>query len=111
MSRSITEINQEITNTEASVKRLNEKLLNLSIEKSTLASKAFIEANGITRADVENPEGDGKPLFRNVNEFGIWFRTHPCTKRWASWDGRIYHIIDLMCGRMPDMPGRMEDLP
>ena len=101
---------REIEETKQAIRPLAEKLERLNRQLADMESRAFIEANKITRADVEMSSGDDKPWLGTVGEFGRWMRTHACSKRWAEWNGRIYFAADLMANRMPDMPGRTSDL-
>lgn len=72
------------------------------------ASKEFIEANGITRADVES--SDGHECFGTIWKFADWCKAHS-TKNWAEWNTIIYRMSDITNGRMPpDMPARTGDL-
>jgi hypothetical protein len=107
--RDVLGVQREIEEAKQTIRPLAKKLERLNRQLADMESRAFIEANKITRADVEMSAGDGKPWFGTVTEFGLWMRTHG-SKRWAEWNGRIYHAADLMAGRMPDMPGCANDL-
>lgn len=106
----MTVIDTEISEVEAAIKPLSERLESLRRRKREEASRSFIAANNITASDVEMSSGDGKPWFGTVWKFGKWLKDQPKQKPWAEWNGRIYHSVDLMNGRMPDMPGLAEDL-
>ena len=82
----------------------------LEQERRELASRAFIEANAITKDDVESSSGDGKPWFGTVGEFIKWLRVQEKQRRFAEWNGTIYFTSDLLSGRMPDMPASISDL-
>lgn len=83
----------------------------LEQERRELASRAFIEANAITKDDVELSSGDGKPYFTFVHQFVEWLRSKNKCKRFAEWNGTIYFTSDLLSRRMPgDRPARIEDL-
>jgi len=79
----------------------------LKTARADALSREFIAANKITCADVEMSEG-GK-WFNDAWEFAEYLRLNS-KKRWAEWNGRIYHTSDLTSGNMPDMPGRVEHL-
>lgn len=76
-----------------------------------LRSQKFIADNGIRKADVQLSNGEGMPYFLTVTGFAKWISHHPPMKRWAEWNGAIYHTTDLLSGRRLDMPGRIEDVP
>jgi hypothetical protein len=81
-----------------------------SLERDLVKAKSleFIAVNAIKRADVESSDGHGT-YFLTVWDFAAWLRTNS-KKRWAEWNTVIYHTSDLINGRMPDMPARMDDL-
>ena len=101
----------EIAETEAQIKPLVEKLERLTRQKREQDSRAYIAANKITRADVESSSGEGKPWFGVISEFIEWMRAQPRRKPWAEWNTLIYRTSDLLCGRMPESPARIDDLP
>ena len=106
----IIDIEQAIKETEAQIAPLTARLERLRREKAERDSRSFIAVNKITRDDVEMSSGDGKPWFWIVGKFADWLSANS-KKRWAEWNGRIYHTSDLLAGRMPDMPGKVEHLP
>lgn len=108
-AESLDQVEREIKTFEDQIAPLWGKLVLLRKERATLRSKLFIEVNKITKADVEMSSGDGKPYFGVVYEFAKWLSANS-TKRWAEWNGRIYHVSDLVNGRMPDMDGRVDEL-
>lgn len=90
---------------------LHRTMLEKQQQHREMLSREFIAANRITRDQIETSNGDGKPWFNTVYEFGDWLASNS-TKRWAEWNGRIYHAADLVSGMVPaDMPGKMEHLP
>jgi hypothetical protein len=106
-----TPFDQEIDSLEASMKPIQERLTTLYRERNDWLSRSFIETNGIKWADVEMSDGPGKPWFGNITSFISWMKAQPTTKNWAEWNTVIYRTSDLLNGRMPDMPGRIDDLP
>ena len=100
----------EIEKLEFQVEPLLAKINKLKREKSSVLSRKFIGVNQITRKDVEMSSGNGTLWFGTVLEFGKWLAQNS-TKVWAEWNGRIYYTADLVNGRMPDMPGNVDDLP
>jgi hypothetical protein len=102
---------QQIEDTEATVKPLLQKLEALRRERRDVESRLFIAANSIRRDEIESPDVEGKPWFGHVGAFVEWMKKTRCAKRWASWNGVIYHTSDLLKGKMPDMPGLVEHLP
>jgi len=110
--RTIESIEAEIAGLVDNIKPLSARLAKLSDEFRACKSKQFIHVNGITRDNVEMSKGDDRPWFGHVWKFAEWLRRKPEAKRWAEWNGRIYHTSDLLAGRMPDdMPGLVDDLP
>lgn len=101
---------REIAALEAEIQPLADRLQKLKRQKREVDSRDFIAANRITREDVEMSSGDKKPWFGTAWEFGKWIAANS-KKRWAEWNGRIYHAADLVNGRMPDMPGETDHLP
>lgn len=77
----------------------------------SLRSMKFIADNGIRRSDVQMADDDRLPYFGIAAEFAKWIVSHPPMKRWAEWNGVIYHTTDILMGNLPDMPGRIEDVP
>jgi len=102
---------RQIEEIEAAIRPLAAKLEILRRHKRDADSREFIAVNRIDRQDVEMSSGDGKPFFGDSYAFGNWLRSHGCKKRWAEWNGRIYHASDLMIGRMGESPGCVEHLP
>lgn len=78
--------------------------------KSRRDSLQFIAVNKITKADVEFPEGEGKPWFGHVASFADWMRNQPTKKRWMVWNGRLFHTTDLLSNRFAETPGLAEHL-
>ena len=101
-------IDTELTSLEAQLKLL---MARRGVLRRQLASKAFIAANGITKADVELSSGDDKPWFGMVSEFVKWLKTQSSHKRFAEWNETIYFTTDLLAGKMPeDMPATIREL-
>ena len=87
---------------------LQERRDKLSRERDELLSREFIAVNNIRRADVELLEDC--PYFGTIDNCIAWLRDNSL-KRWAEWNGRIYYVSDLLAGRMPETPGRIEHVP
>lgn len=105
----LADVSREIELLRSQILPLNDRLERLEREQDSLESEAFIAANKIRKADVEMSSGDGKPWFGTVMKFKDWLRGKS-SKRWAEWNGRIYHTSDLIAGRMPHMPGYVDQL-
>lgn len=73
-------------------------------------SKEFIAANRITRADVELSDLGKGEYFGTAWNFGDWLRANS-TKRWAEWNGLVYHASDIINHRLRETPARMEHVP
>jgi len=101
---------RQITALEIELKPLLDRMATLRRKEREALSREFIAANQITRDQVETSYGDEKPWFGTAWEFGKWIAANS-KKRWAEWNGRIYHAVDLVNGRMPEMPGEMDSLP
>jgi hypothetical protein len=101
---------REIAALELELKPLLDRMATLRREERDALSREFIAANQITRDQVETSYGDEKPWFGTAWEFGKWIAANS-KKRWAEWNGRIYHAVDLVNGRLPDTPGDMDSLP
>lgn len=83
----------------------------LKSDRRVLLSKSFIEANHITKDDVELSSGDNKPWFGQISQFVEWLKAQPAHKRFAEWNETIYFTTDLLAGKMPpDMPTSIDDL-
>ena len=100
----------QIAELQSTLRPLLNRMSDLKSAERKALSREFIAANQITRADVEMSSGEGKEWFRTAWEFGIWISANS-SKKWAEWNGRIYHSADLANGRMPDMPGEVDSLP
>mgnify|MGYP001612032416 CR=1 FL=1 len=104
-------IDIELVQISKQLKPLLDRQAALRTKRRELASMAFIEANAITKDDVELSSGDGKPYFTFVHQFVEWLRSKNKCKRFAEWNGTIYFTSDLLSRRMPgDRPARIEDL-
>jgi hypothetical protein len=101
---------RQIAALEIELKPLLDRMATLRRKEREALSHEFIAANQITRDQVETSYGDEKPWFGTAWEFGKWIAANS-KKRWAEWNGRIYHAVDLVNGRMPEMPGEMDSLP
>ena len=73
-------------------------------------SVEWIKAHEATRQNVELSDVPGI-FFGNVWKFADFLRAKAGRRRFAEWNTVIYHTDDLLDGRMPDMPGRIDDLP
>ena len=93
---------------EAEIQPLLQKLTGLRRQLETAESREFIAANGITRAEIQLSSGPGVPWFGDVGTFGAWLKAQPSVKRWAEWNGRVFHSADLISGRMPRTPALFE---
>jgi len=101
---------KEIAKFQSELEPMLKQMQVLCRKEQDALSQEFISANQITREQVELSGGNDKPWFGTVYEFGKWLAANP-KKPWAEWNGRIYHTIDLINGRMPEMPAFTEHLP
>lgn len=101
---------REIATLKTQLKPMLDRMATLRRKEREALSREFIAANRITREDVEMSSGDGKQWFGTAYNFGKWIASNS-KKPWAEWNGRIYHAADLVNGRMPDMPGDVDNLP
>jgi len=108
----IEEIDKEIKAVESQVRPLKDRLYELRRKRAELASKQFIAANKITKADVEMSSGEGKPWFGSVDQFRDLLKKQPKLKRFAEWNERIYFTTDILQGKLPqnDMPATIREL-
>lgn len=104
------EILRELEEKRSQLRPLSERIIQLNKELRDIRAKAFIEANHITREDVEFSSGSDRPFFGTVWVFAQWLKNHS-TKNYAEWNTVIYRIGDLCAGRMPEMPATIKDLP
>jgi hypothetical protein len=104
------EMDKDLANYDARISLLVKQRDELRELKRKLRAKAFIDANGITKSDVELSEGDGKPYFMTVGQFTNWLKSQPSHKRFAEWNTIIYFTTDVLTGRMPEMPATIRDL-
>ena len=103
-------IASQIKDAEAEIAPLVRNLESLRKSHRSALAQEFIADNGITRADVELSDGEGKPFFYHINTFIDWLKNHS-TKNYAEWNTTIYRQSDLKAGRMPEMPATINDLP
>lgn len=103
-------LKREIAALEIELKPLLDRMATLRRKEREALSREFIAANQITRDQVETSYGNEKLWFGTAWEFGKWIAANS-NKRWAEWNGQIYHAADLVNGRMPDMPGMVDHLP
>jgi len=105
--RPIGDIEHDIDNNRKNLQPLLRQQDELRRELQKAKSQEFIRVNNITIDDVEL--SDGPEWYGHVTEF-IDKKLKISAKRFAEWNGRIYFRTDLVGGRMPDMPARIEDL-
>ncbi len=107
----VEQIDIELKELAAKIKPLAARQESLGRERRRLLSVAWINANGVTKADVEASDGAGKPYFQIITMFAQWMRDTKSTKRFCEWNGTVYFAAEIMAGRMdPNAPGRMEDV-
>ena len=73
-------------------------------------SRKFCIDERITLADVELPDGDGKPWFGTIRYFAQWLKNQPTQKRFAAWNDRVYRTSDILSGRMIETQVFVQDL-
>ena len=95
------------------LKENEEKLRLLLMEKANLIrllenaeSSFFIKENKIRKKDVQGPPD---AWFGTIWEYSKWVRENS-TKKWITWNGRLYKTKDIISGKMPETQGRYEDL-
>lgn len=105
------QIARELASVEAELRPLLSRKESLEREERRLRSQAFIDANGVTRWNIEMSSGDDKPRFQMITGFADWMRKANCQKRFCEWNGFIYFTAEVLAGRLDrDAPGRVEDL-
>lgn len=110
-TKTLHDLDTEIAELERQSLAVTTQLLAAKRERWRLKSVAFIEANNITRDDVELSHGDDRPWFETIVEFGKWL-TSNSTKRFCEWNETIYFTDDIIAGRMDhDAPGMISELP
>lgn len=107
----VQEIDIEITKLHSQIHQLKQKVELLESTKRHLKSKAFIELYSVTKNQVELSDGEGKPWFGTVHEFGGWLKRHS-SKRFCEWNSYIYLTSEIIAGRMDrEACGLVSDLP
>ena len=107
--RNSTEIEKEIADLQKQLRDPLARLNFLSKELSDAKSHEYIKANNIKRDDVQFSSGNDMPWFGDVWTFATWCRSNS-EKNWAEWNHRIYRMSDLLEGRRPESPARVEHL-
>lgn len=95
---------------QAQIQPLLQRRDNVQARLREARSREWIAAHGVTANDVQMSSGPDLPWFGTVWLFGDWLRKQAAQKRYAEWNGRIFHASDLMAHAMPDMPGHVEHL-
>ncbi len=108
--KTIPQLKSEINSTKLAITPLATRLDSLRRELAEAESRQFIEANTITREDVQMSSGDEMPWHGSAWEFAEWMRANKVTKKWCEWNGIIYHVSDILNSRMSSTPGRTEHL-
>lgn len=106
----LSEVRQEIEAIKEKLRPLFARMDELSRLEKDIESKLWIEANKVTRDQVEMSSGDDKPTFGDVYTFGNWLKLNS-KKRFCEWNERIYFSAEIIRGRMCDSPGRVSELP
>lgn len=96
----LAEIEAEIADIAAKLKPLGERIEELERVKRKLVSRNWIAANNVTRDQVELSDGDDKPFFCDVFEFGKWMKENNVKKRFCEWNGLIYFTAEIIAGKM-----------
>ena len=80
-------------------------------ELSKLRSLEWIQANGVTRDNVEFASGDAAAFwFVTVSDFAAWLKEHSA-KPFCEWNGKLYRTRELLDrSAYLSGPGRTEDL-
>lgn len=108
----IEQIDIELAELSAKVKPLLQRSEALNRERRRLLSVAFINANGVTRDEVQLSTGHAVPYCGMINTFANWLRDTKCPKRFCEWNGTIYFTAEIVAGRMdPNAPANISDLP
>lgn len=95
---------------EDALRPLIEKRELLRVKRRKFLAEAFIAANGITKDSVQMSFGPGVPFFSHINQFVDWLKKTGCRKVFAEWNHTIYFTIDIMNGRLPEMPATIDDI-
>ncbi len=111
MTRTITDIDNELAEIRQQLEPLNKRAEELNRTKRRLKSEMWIEANNVTKDKVQLSSGNGVPWCGVVTKFGEWLATLTDPKPFAEWNETIYFTHDLINGRMPhDMPATIREL-
>lgn len=78
-------------------------------ELRKVKSIEWIQRNHVTINQVEASDGEGKPYFGILHEFGKWLYDNS-DKKYCEWNGRIYRSKEIIAGNMPIADGLFDDL-
>lgn len=101
---------QELQEIRGKIRPLMERQSQVLREIDRLESQQWIEANGVTREQVQTPDDTGE-WFGVLDKFVDWLKKQENPKRFAEWNGRLYFTSELIAGRWErDPKGRIDDL-
>lgn len=76
-----------------------------------MEAQQWLDANNVTRADIQLSSGDGVPQVLMREAFVDWLAKQPSPKRFVEWNTEIYRMADFMRGYLADCPATIDDLP
>ena len=109
MIEMIQELEQRRENLDAQIRALEESRVAVIRDLRKAKSQAWFAATGVTRDMIESSSHEDE-WFGHTSVFAAWLKKYS-NKTYAEWNGRVYHVSDLLAGRLPDMPGCIEDAP
>lgn len=106
----IAEKERELAIATAGMRPIQQRVNRVEQELRKLRSLEWIQANGVTKENVEWSVGDDKPYFGILHDFTKWLKANS-TKPFSEWNGRLYRTRELLDGSAYlSGPGRTEDL-
>lgn len=114
MANTIKSLQAEIDGLAAEIQPLNQDLQNCRDKLKSAKAQQWIEANGVTRDQVEL-SGSGRPsttpYFHDVFAFGKWL-TANSEKRFCEWNTQIFFTAEVVEQRRTrDATATVSDLP
>lgn len=112
MQNEIEQLKTEIKLFESLASQAAENLRRKRSQLVELLSRQWIEANGVTREQVQFSRGEGMPYFLMATEFAAWLGKQPNRKRFVEWNGVLMFTEEFIArGLWVATPGRVEHLP
>lgn len=102
----INELNVQIDLIDHEIKTLNGKRDSLIEQRRQIKARKFIEDENVTLDQIHIVDG----WYGDIWAWADHLRRLTGRKRFAEWCGGIYFTSDLLNGKMPQTPVRIEDL-